>query len=269
MEKNLKTSTLLKNDELSERAIIEKHNRILSSISHDLKSPMVAIIGFSEIILREMLEENGSNAKWIQMLQRVTSAGRDMFKLIENILEMAKMEAGKEGVEPEWIMDPEKELREVLKTFEYEAKAKGIGLSLDMQSPLPTVRWDFTRLRYHVLNNLISNSLKFTPPGGRITLSVQAGNKIVVIKVKDTGLGIPDSERERIFLRFEQIHLTSHRAFKGSGLGLYNAHLFVKQHGGKIYLDSSVSEGATFIIELPVDALKWNTDDTDKTDLRG
>lgn len=242
--------------EFSEQAIIEKHNNILSTISHDLKSPLVAIIGFSEIILREMLEENVANAKWINMLKRITGAGHDMSKLVENILAMAKMEAGKESVEPEWVSGLEKEFRETLRTFEYEAKAKGIELSLELKSHLPAVRWDITKLRYHVLNNLVSNALKFTPPGGRITLGVQAADEIVVIKVKDTGPGIPKEERERIFHRFEQINLKSQRAFKGSGLGLYNAHLFVKQHGGRIYLDTSALEGAVFIIELPRDALK-------------
>lgn len=112
------------------------------------------------------------------------------------------------------------------------------------------------RLRYHVLNNLVSNSLKFTPSGGNVTISVEAFNDTVLLKVEDTGPGIPEEMRDKIFRRFGHTELCSERTKKGDGLGLYNAHLFVAQHNGRISLDKSVCHGATFLIELPVDVLK-------------
>ena len=109
------------------------------------------------------------------------------------------------------------------------------------------------RLRYHVLNNLVSNALKFTPSGGRVVISAEAFDETVLLKVADTGPGIPVDMQDKIFRRFGHTEIYSERTKKGDGLGLYNAHLFVTQHGGSISLDRSVSHGATFLIELPID----------------
>ncbi|MCR4289389.1 MAG: HAMP domain-containing histidine kinase [Candidatus Scalindua sp.] len=235
----------------NEKAIIEKHNRILSAISHDLKSPMIALLGFSRILLSE-IEATNANHRWLDMLKIIIDSGEDMFGLIEDILTMAKMEAGKEIVEFELIEDLAKELIGIEKTFGCEAKAKGIDLSVVVKTKLPVVRWDMKRLRYHVLNNLVSNALKFTPSGGRVVISADAVNETVLLKVADTGPGIPVEMQDKIFRRFGHTEMCSERTKKGDGLGLYNAHLFVTQHGGRIRLDNSVCHGATFLIELPI-----------------
>ena len=236
----------------NEKAIIEKHNRILSTISHDLKSPMVALLGFSRILLKE-IEDANVNQRWLDMLRTIIDSGEDMFGLIEDILAMAKMEAGKEIVEFELIEDLAKELIGIKKTFGCEAKAKGIDLFVVVKSKLPVVRWDMKRLRYHVLNNLVSNALKFTPSGGRVIISAEASDETVLLKVADTGPGISLEMQDKIFKRFGHTEMYSERTKKGDGLGLYNAHLFVTQHGGRISLDRSVCQGATFLIELPID----------------
>ncbi len=237
---------------LIEKAISEKHNRALSIIVHDLKSPMTAIIGFSNLLLREM-EEKGVADRWLEILKRVVGAGKNMDVLIQDISTMAKMEAGKEKIEPEWADIP-RMLYETRKTFEYQAKTREISIDIVAEDSLPPVRWDMTRLRNHVLNNLISNSLKFTPLGGKVTLSAQADSSHVLLNVKDTGPGIPPGEHEKIFHRFEQLDIDSQRIFSGFGLGLYNARLFVERHGGQISLDPSVDTGASFLIRLPLDA---------------
>ena len=239
----------------NEKVIIEKHNRILSTISHDLKSPMIALLGFSRILLREIKATN-ANQKWLDMLNIIVDSGEDMFGLIEDILAMAKMEAGRELVELEVVEDLEEELIGIEKTFGCEAKAKGIDLSIVVESKLPIVRWDIKRLRYHVLNNLVSNALKFTPSGGRVVISAEAFNETVLLKVADTGPGIPVEVQDKIFKRFGHTEMCSERTKKGDGLGLYNAHLFVTQHGGKISLDKSVFYGATFQIELPIEVFQ-------------
>lgn len=238
----------------SEKDIIEKHNRILSTISHDLKSPMIALLGFSRILLREIEATNG-NQRWLDMLKIIIDSGEDMFGLIEDILAMAKMEAGKEIAEFELIDDLAKELIAIEKTFGCEAKAKDIDLSVVFHSKLPVVRWDMKRLRYHVLNNLVSNALKFTPAGGRVVISAEVSGETVLIKVTDTGPGIPVEVQDKIFKRFGHTEMCSERTKKGDGLGLYNAHLFVTQHGGRIRLDKSVGNGTTFVIELPIEVL--------------
>ena len=239
----------------NEKAIIEKHNRILSTISHDLKSPMIALLGFSRILLRE-IEATNANQKWLDMLNIIVDSGEDMFGLIEDILAMAKMEAGRELVELEVVEDLEEELIGIEKTFGCEAKAKGIDLSIVVESKLPIVRWDIKRLRYHVLNNLVSNALKFTPSGGRVVISAEAFNETVLLKVADTGPGIPVEVQDKIFKRFGHTEMCSERTKKGDGLGLYNAHLFVMQHDGKISLDKTVCNGTTFQIELPIEVFQ-------------
>ncbi len=239
----------------NENAIIEKHNRILSTISHDLKSPMIALLGFSRILLRE-IEATNASQRWLDMLKIIVDSGEDMFGLIEDILTMAKMEAGKEIVEFELIEDLAKELIGIEKTFGCEAKAKDINLSVVVNSKLPVVRWDMKRLRYHVLNNLVSNALKFTPAGGRVVISAEAVGETVLLKVADTGPGIPVEVQDKIFQRFGHTEMCSERTKKGDGLGLYNAHLFITQHGGRIRLDKSVCNRATFLIELPVEVFQ-------------
>lgn len=230
---------------------LERQNRSLSIVTHDLKSPMVAIIGCSRFLLRDM-RNKPHDPNWPQMLERMEKAGEGMLKLIETILAMGKMEAGKEHVEPEWIDDPGGELRETAATFEYEAGAKNIHLSVDAATPLPPVYWDMMRLRHHVFNNIISNALKFTPAGGSVTLSAERRENLVEIRVADTGPGIAPEEREKIFSRFEQGGMTSKRVFNGAGLGLYNARLFVGQHGGTIAVEGSSEKGTVILVSLPL-----------------
>ena len=237
-----------------EKEFVEKHNRALSIITHDLKSPMIAILGFTEL-LRRKIQSDSPNPEWLGMLDRIGKAGRDVEKLIENILSMAKMEAGKEKIEVEWVWDLATDLKEVERTFEAEAKAKGIALTLNIVPPLPVVRWDITRIRYHVLNNLVSNALKFTPTGGAVAIEARAYREGVILNVRDTGPGIKEEDKERIFERFEQMDSQSARVSKGAGLGLHNAQLFVTRHGGNIFLESSEEKGANFVIELPFDAI--------------
>jgi len=237
--------------------ILEKTDRAISSISHDLKSPMVAIAGLTNILLEEMGEttpEPGQIARWMDFLRRISGAAMSSLSLVEDILTMAKIEAGKEPVEPEWTSEPEAELKDIVATFGMEAEAKGISLNIEVDE-LPSVRWDMRRIRYHCINNVVSNALKFTPSGGAVTLrAFQKVGRIRII-VEDNGPGIPLAERERIFLRFEQSSLSSARSFNGAGLGLANAWLFVKRHGGNIFAEEAYPHGARFVIEIPIDPL--------------
>lgn len=233
------------------RETLERHNASLSIVTHDLKSPMVAIIGCSRFLLRDM-QNKPHDPNWPIMIERMVKAGEGMMDLVETILAMGKMEAGKEEVTPNWVEGLGNELRETLKTFEYEAGAKNIWLSLNIQTALPTVFWDIMRLRHHVFNNIISNALKFTPEGGSVTLSAQHHGDQIEIRVADTGPGIAPEEREKIFCRFEQGSVKSKRIFNGAGLGLYNARLFVCQHGGTIAVENAPEKGAVILISLPL-----------------
>ena len=236
-----------------EELIVERHNMILSSISHDLKSPMNAIMGCVNVLLENPADISSEKSR--EFLGRVFTAGKEMLKLIEEILTMAKMEAGRESIEPVWIDSLGKELKEVVTTFKHETAAKDISLSLDTSGALPPVRWDARRIRLHVLNNIVSNALKFTPAGGVVRISASGDNGAVDIRVEDSGPGVPAEERQRIFQRFEHIDLKSARVFGGAGLGLSNARLFAERHGGSIYVEDSTDlGGACFVVSLPRDA---------------
>ncbi|MBI3794626.1 MAG: HAMP domain-containing histidine kinase [Nitrospinae bacterium] len=236
-----------------EEALVKKHNEILSMVSHDLKSPMVAIIGAAQFIVNDM-KNKPHDPVWAELLNRVSNAGKGMQKLIEDILSMAKLEAGNEVVETDWIPDLEDEIKRAVRTFDFEADSKKIAMSVETSGVIPPVRWDMRRIHYHVLNNLLSNALKFTPSGGRVNISLSEADGKVDIRVSDTGRGIPPGEQKRIFNRFERGVTASERVQGGFGLGLYNANFFVKKHGGCIKVESSNETGTTFLIKLPLDA---------------
>ncbi|MBI5816341.1 MAG: HAMP domain-containing histidine kinase [Nitrospinae bacterium] len=229
---------------------LDKADRAISAISHDIKSPMVAIAGFTEALLKET-PGTGNEERWSDFLQRINKAAKASLALVEDILSLAKMEAGKEPVEPEWVHDLDNELKDIVSTFRMEAEAKGVSLDLEIK-PLPAVRWDMRRLRYHAINNVLSNALKFTPAGGAVTLKAEKLDGEIILAVEDSGPGIPPDEHERIFNRFEQAGMRSHRVFKGAGLGLANARLFVERHGGRISVEDAKPHGARFVITLPV-----------------
>lgn len=244
--------TYTSENEALEKSIAERHNRILSSITHDLKSPINAIITMTELI-EEKLKNKPEIADINKFVKLISKAGGESLALVQEILTMAKMEAGREDFEPEVVEDLAKELAEVTNTFRYEASAKEIKLAIDIKTSLPVVNWDMRRIRLHALNNLVSNALKFTPAGGTVQVFVKAEQDTVIIKVEDDGPGISEGERDRVFQRFEQLDLKSERVSSGSGLGLYNARLIVERHGGKIYAtDSSDYKGTAFVILLPV-----------------
>ncbi len=244
----------VENKKIEEETIAERHNRILSSITHDLKSPINAIISCASL-LNEKSREDFSDPMSGEFIKMILKAGNEAHSLVQGILTMAKMEAGKDKIEPEFIFDIESELLETVNTFRYEAEARNIEITVEVKNPLPAVQWDMKRLRLHALNNLVSNALKFSPSGGTILVSAEADGNMIVLKVEDDGLGVLPEERERIFKRFEQVGLTSTRVFKGAGLGLHNARMIVERHGGNIYaLDATKRKGAAFVMLLPFTA---------------
>lgn len=237
-----------------EEETAERHNRALSLITHDLKSPMWAIIGFSRILVQKA-EDGELDEDSAELVRRILKAGEGAFRLIQDIVAMAKLEAGRERIVPVPTEDLEHELCETISVFSFEAASREICLSLNVVNKLPIVVWDIHRLKVHVLNNLLSNALKFTPPGGKVTLEAESEAGHVQLRVIDTGPGVPENERERIFHRFEQADVRSDRVFSGSGLGLHNARLFTRRHGGEIFVEDTPSgEGVGFVVRLPLKA---------------
>jgi len=223
------------------------YNNILALITHDLKSPLTAVFGAFELLSEDDLTDEEKT----QLLKSGMKASKSIMKLIDNILTMSKMEAGKNVIEYKNIDNLYEEISSIQKTFKYEIKMKNINFSVDIEDDLPLVSCDFDALHYHVLNNLISNAIKFTPSGGNIKFSVKAKENNIIIVIKDDGIGIEKKKRKTIFDKYDTHN--NQKVFKGTGLGLYNAHYFITQHKGTIEAIKGIKEkGIGFKIVLPI-----------------
>ena len=220
-------------------------------MSHEFRTPMHAIIGCSEILLDPSLPVTEEERQ--QFLRDVLASGRHLLALINDVLDLSRIEAGRLDLRIELTG-----VRDVLETVHGAmrplAAKKGIRLDLECAGELGMVRMDAVRMRQALLN-LVGNALKFAPEGGRVwvrgLLSQPDGG--LRIEVEDTGPGIPTEERERIFGEFQQAPVT-HAASRpeGAGLGLTLARRFVEMHGGHLWVESEVGRGSTFIVTLPV-----------------
>ena len=223
-------------------------SEFLANMSHELRTPLN-----STLILAKLLGENRDgnlNPEQIKFAETIYSAGNDLLTLINDILDLSKIEAGKLDVRPEEIALPR--LRdELADVFRPVARDKGIELTATIEADVPaTMVTDPTRLQ-QVLKNLLSNALKFTERGG-VELRVRrvAGGRIA-FDVKDTGIGIPRDQHEVIFEAFRQADGTTNRKYGGTGLGLSISRDLARLLGGELTLDSAPGRGSTFTLVLP------------------
>lgn len=233
-----------------------EYTDILAMVTHDLKSPLTAIIGSLDYLeLDDLSTDEKKHA-----VKTGKKASKSLLKLIDNILVMAKLEAGKEQIQLEPVKDMKEHFKNIISTFKYEAKIKNINIQLRVSKTLPKkVYWDIEKLHYHVFNNIISNSMKFIPElTGKIKIDIKSLNKKeVIVTIKDNGTGIPKSKRDSIFEKFDTHN--NQKIFKGTGLGLYNAYLFVSQHNGIInVIDGINKQGVGFEIILPINPSHLN-----------
>jgi two-component system, NtrC family, sensor kinase len=229
---------------------IEAANRhkseFLANMSHELRTPLNAIIGFSEVLLDPTLKV--SEEEQSQFLTDVLSSGKHLLGLINEILDLAKIEAGKMElqIEPALLSDI---LEAVQNTMRPLAVKKAIDLHVEsgaLPEPFPM---DGARVK-QVLLNLVGNAVKFTPEGGRVWVRAGAKDGNARVEVGDTGPGIPVEDQERIFLEFQQAGSDAGKP-QGTGLGLALAKKFVEMHGGKIWLESEVGKGSRFFFTIP------------------
>lgn len=225
-------------------------NEILSMVTHDLKSPLTAVMGSLELLAFDDLTKYEKD----QSIITARKATKNILKLVESILVMAKFEAGKEPIELVYIENLKEHFEDIVKTFKYEMKVKNIKFDVMISKKLPSVYWDIDKIHYHAINNLISNSIKFTPFGGHISIKVEnKKDKYIVIKIKDDGIGIPKDKRKTIFEKYDTHN--NKKVFKGSGLGLYNAYNFIKKHDGDIDITNGLNKkGIGFKITIPLKA---------------
>ena len=235
---------------------IEAANRhkseFLANMSHELRTPLNAIIGFSEVLLDPSLKVTEEDQA--QFLTDVLSSGKHLLGLINEILDLAKIEAGKMElqIEPALLQDV---VEAVSNTMRSLAVKKSIDLRAESDERLAPFPMDGARLK-QVLLNLVGNAVKFTPEGGRVWVRADSEDGSVRVEVGDTGPGIPTEDHERIFLEFQQAGSDAEKP-QGTGLGLAVAKKFVEMHGGKIWVESEVGKGSRFFFTLPIALLAF------------
>jgi len=230
---------------------IEAANRhkseFLANMSHELRTPLNAIIGFSEVLQEKLFGE--LNEKQAEYTTDILTSGQHLLSLINEILDLSKVEAGRMELELAPFDLPL--AIENARTFVRERAIKhGIRLDVDVDDRLGEYVGDERKIK-QILLNLLSNAVKFTPEGGRISIIANKTENGAEISVSDTGIGIPPAEQPTIFEEFRQVGGDYAHKKEGTGLGLTLAKKFVELHGGKIWVESEVGKGSTFSFTLP------------------
>jgi len=219
----------------------------LANMSHELRTPLNAIIGFSEVLLERMFGE--LNPKQEEYLQDIMTSGRHLLSLINDILDLSKVEAGRMELDLGQF-DLPAALDNCRTLVRERAGRHGIALDLAVDERLGQIVADERKVR-QVLLNLLSNAVKFTPEGGRVAIGAVRADGGVEIAVSDTGIGIAPEDQETIFEEFRQAGSDYVRKREGTGLGLALAKRFVELHGGRIWVKSEVGRGSTFTFTIP------------------
>jgi len=234
--------------EEAEAASRSKSN-FLAHMSHELRTPLNAIIGFSEVMSAETLGRM-NHPQYHEYARHILTSGQHLLSLINDLLDLSKIEAGKLELWEETVeLGP---LIERCRVFVAEAaESKGVALVLRTAPGLPDLRCDARKLK-QVLVNLLSNAVKFTPPGGRILLeAAEDRHGGITLQVSDTGIGIAAEHIEKVMSPFGQVHEASNRDSQGTGLGLPLSKALVELHGGRLFLDSLPGKGTTAVVQLP------------------
>ena len=223
-------------------------SKFLAGMSHELRTPLNAIIGFSELLEQQIF--GPLLPTQLEYVQNVLESGRHLLCLINDVLDISKVEAGKMDLRREWtqlgaIVDAACSHVQAL------AGKQGVSLVVSVPEALPEVYVDPVRIK-QVLYNLLSNAVKFTPKGGTIRLLVAAENRQLQIRVEDTGIGIRPEDMSRLFQEFEQIEPVTGKKPDGTGLGLILTKRLVELHGGSISAESDVGKGSVFVVHLPL-----------------
>jgi two-component system, NtrC family, sensor kinase len=231
-----------------ELAAASQHkSEFLANMSHELRTPLNAIIGFSEVLAEKMFGE--LNEKQEEYSKDIHASGQHLLSLINDILDLSKIEAGRMELELSDFHLPTA-LDSALTLIRERAGRRGIALHLSVDERLGQIQADERKVRQVVLN-LLSNAIKFTSEGGRIEVAAVAKDGLVEIAVSDTGVGIAPEDQEAVFEEFRQVGTTD-KKIEGTGLGLTLCRKFVELHGGRIWVKSQVGMGSTFTFTIAV-----------------
>ena len=226
-------------------------NAFLANMSHELRTPLNAINGFSEILVGELYGPLGDD-RYKEYAQDILDSGKHLLDMITDLLDMAKIDAGKMTValHPIDIVDP---VDAAIRMIRRKAEEKNISLKLAANSNLPLVEADHRAIRQMILN-LVSNAIKFTDEGGEVRVTVDQKDKELRVAVRDNGIGIPPDALPRLGEPFEQVSDTRDRNYDGTGLGLALTKSFAEMHGGRLTIASEQGRGTQVSFYLPVPA---------------
>jgi two-component system, NtrC family, sensor kinase len=222
-------------------------SEFLANMSHELRTPLNAIIGFSEVLSERMFGE--LNEKQAEYLKDIYASGTHLLSLINDILDLSKIEAGRMELELTEF-DLPTAIENALMLVRERAGRRSIALHTNIDNRLGQIQADERKVRQVVLN-LLSNAIKFTPEGGRIEVLAAPKDGLVEVSVTDTGVGIAPEDQEAVFEEFRQVG-TADKKVEGTGLGLTLCRKFIELHGGKIWVTSQVGVGSTFTFTIPV-----------------
>jgi GAF domain-containing protein len=227
-------------------AASQHKSEFLANMSHELRTPLNAIIGFSEVLGERLFGD--LNQKQEEYLKDIHASGQHLLSLINDILDLSKIEAGRMELE---LTDFNllATLDNAMTLVRERAGRRGIALQMNVDERLDQIRGDERKIK-QVLLNLLSNAIKFTPDGGRIDVRARAVDRSVEVSVTDTGVGIAPEDQEAIFEEFRQVG-TADKKIEGTGLGLALSRKFIALHGGRIWVQSEPGAGSTFTFTLP------------------
>jgi signal transduction histidine kinase len=232
-----------------DQAVATTHHKsqFLASVSHELRTPLNAILGFSEVLAEKMFGE--LNQKQEEYIQDIRDSGTHLLSLINDILDLSKIESGRMELELT-TFNLRVVLEKVLKLVEEQAQRQSIDISLEVDDRLGDITADEQKIM-QVLLNLYSNSIKFTPDGGKVRIRAGIAEDHVKVSVTDTGIGITPENKKGIFEEFKKIRDRKTSDQREIGLGLALAKRFVELHGGWLGVESTVGCGSTFTFMLP------------------
>ncbi len=224
-------------------------SEFLANMSHELRTPLNSIIGFSEVLEDKTFGK--LNTKQDKYVNNILTSGKHLLQLINDILDLSKVESGKMDINYEVFLIPET-MQSIETIIKAQVEKKKISLETKIDEDLVSITADRKKFK-QIMYNILSNAVKFTPEGGQITLKAGRAEEFVRISVSDTGIGIKPEDQERVFAEFQQIDSRTSRAYEGTGLGLPLTRKLVELHGGKMWVESELGKGSTFTFTIPLE----------------
>jgi signal transduction histidine kinase len=221
----------------------------ISMLVHELRSPLSVIKGASDLIIKEAPTLTKDQIE--MLLSQIRNSSGNLLNLVNDILDVSKLHAGRFEIKKTSNNLPQL-IKETVSYLDPLLKIKSINANVEINGDLPLFAFDADRIR-QVLNNLLSNAVKFTPKDGLITVSATKRGEFAEVQVRDTGGGIPDEEKPKIFHKFVQVHNNTMMKEKGTGLGLVISKGIVETHGGKIWVEDNKPKGTIFVFTLPIE----------------